>query len=199
MVSSRCLSENGRVPTLTGRLLLAVPRAHDEVEGDIFARSVVLVLHHGDDGAQGLVLTAPLDVGVDSVLPGWQAAVCPPDRLFQGGPVGLDTAIGLANVPGTSHGPGVTRLFGALAVVDLDEQVEQVARQAAAIRIFAGSCGWDAGQLDTELADAWWVRTDFEIGDVFDDDPATLWRRIMQRQPAPTRWMASFPRDPSLN
>ena len=50
----------------TGRLLVATP----SVEGDVFHRSVILMLHHDDAGAQGVVLNKPLSAEVDSVLPG---------------------------------------------------------------------------------------------------------------------------------
>lgn len=190
---------NGRVTSLTGRLLVAVPRAHDRDEGDIFTRSVVFVLHHGDDGAQGVVLTEPLEAGVDSVLPGWQSACSAPDRLFQGGPVGLDTAVALAGVPGRGDVVGATRLFGSLAVVDLAAPPEIVAPQLSGLRVFAGNCGWEPGQLDVELADGWWVRAEPEIADLFDADPETLWARVLARQPMPTCLLASFPDDPTLN
>lgn len=185
--------------SLTGRLLVAVPRPHDRDGDDLFARSVVLVLHHGDDGAQGLVLTVPLDAGVDVVLPGWQEVVSRPDRVFHGGPVGLDRAIALANVPGHDDVLGTTRLFGALSLVDLDAPPALVAAQVAGMRIFAGSAGWDAGQLDAELAEEWWIVVEPEIGDVFDDRPETLWRRILARQSFPTNLIATFPEDPTLN
>ncbi|MBW8732373.1 MAG: YqgE/AlgH family protein, partial [Terrabacter sp.] len=49
----------------TGRLLVATP----SVGGDVFHRSVILMLHHDDGGAQGVVLNKPLSAEVDSVLP----------------------------------------------------------------------------------------------------------------------------------
>lgn len=185
---------------LTGRLLVAVPRPHDQHDPDIFTRSVVLLLHHGeDDGAQGLVLTCPLEAGVDDVLPGWQAVCSSPDRLFQGGPVGLDAAIALANVPGRGDVEGIRRLFGSLSLVDLDAPTESLAPLMAGMRVFAGNAGWDVGQLEEELDDGVWVVVPAEIGDFFDADPETLWQRVIERQPMPLKLLASFPDDPELN
>lgn len=183
----------------TSRLLVAVPHPHDRDEADIFARSVVYVLHHGDDGAQGVVLTCPLEVGVDDVLPGWQPIASEPGRLFQGGPVGMDMAIALANVPGRDETLGAKKMYGSLALVDLDAPTALLEAEIAGLRVFAGSAGWDSGQLEGEIADGLWVVVDAEIGDVFDSDPATLWQRVLRRQPAPLRYLASFPDDPSLN
>ena len=49
----------------TSKLLVATPRTG----GEVFRRSVVLVLHHDEDGAQGVVLNRPLAAPVSSVLP----------------------------------------------------------------------------------------------------------------------------------
>ena len=55
--------------------------------------AVILVLHHDGEGAQGVILNRPLDADVDAVLPGWGSVVTSPQTLFQGGPVGLDSAV----------------------------------------------------------------------------------------------------------
>lgn len=190
---------NDEVSALTGRLLVAVPRPHELDCPDIFTRSVVFVLHHGDDGAQGLVLTSPLEATVDDVLPGWNGVLSRPEQLFQGGPVGLDMAIGLANVPGHDEVMGATRIFGSLSLVDLDAPAAVLAPHVAGMRIFAGSAGWDAGQLDAELEAGVWIVVEPEIADVFDGTPETLWARVLRRQSTPMSLLASFPTDPSLN
>ena len=64
-----------------------------------FARAVVLVLDHDEDGALGVVVNRPTTVGVADVLPDWQPFATDPGVLFQGGPVALDSALGLAVVP----------------------------------------------------------------------------------------------------
>ncbi len=86
---------------LSGRLLVASPQLLDPN----FHRTVVLVLDHNDDGAFGVVLNRLLPVEVDAVLPGWQDVVSRPDGLFQGGPVGLDGAIGVAIASAPPLGP----------------------------------------------------------------------------------------------
>ena len=129
----------------TGQLLVATP----QIEEGVFRRSVVLVLHHDDDGAQGLVLNRPIDADVDAVLPGWEEHATRPAKVFQGGPVQLDSALGLVAVPGDSPEPtGVRRLFGAVALVDLDTPPTLVVPEVAGLRIFAGYAGWSPGQLE---------------------------------------------------
>ncbi|PKW27111.1 YqgE/AlgH family protein [Phycicoccus duodecadis] len=183
-------------PFTTGRLLVATPA----IEEGVFRRSVVLVLHHGDEGAQGLVLNRPIEADIGAVLPGWEEHASRPATMFQGGPVQLDSALGLVAVPGDSPEPaGVRRLFGAVALVDLDTPPPLVAPEVAALRIFAGYAGWSAGQLEDEVDTGSWYVVDPESGDVFTDSPGGLWRRVLRRQPEPLRWVAWFPSDPELN
>ena len=183
-------------PFVTGRLLVATP----QIEEGVFHRSVVLVLHHGDDGAQGVVLNRPIEAGIDSVLPGWESVASAPATMFQGGPVQLDSALGLVAVPGDGRAPlGVRRLFGAVALVDLDTPPLSVASEVSGLRIFAGYAGWSPDQLDTEIATGSWFVVDAEPADAFGEEPETLWRRVLRRQPSPLRWAAWFPADPELN
>lgn len=190
---------NGPVltPDLTGRLLVAMPA----IDEGIFARSVVLVLHHGDDGAQGVVLNKPVDAPVDAVLDGWQEHVVAPEVLFQGGPVGLDSALGVAVVPGLAQReiPGVQRLFGGVGVVDLDSDAAPVMAAASGVRVYAGYAGWTAGQLEAEVHERSWYVVDREPGDILTDDPTTLWHRVMRRQPGRVALAAYFPDDEDYN
>ncbi|MGL4745716.1 MAG: YqgE/AlgH family protein [Dermatophilaceae bacterium] len=179
-----------------GRLLVATPR----IEAGVFRRSVVLMLHHDPGGAQGIVLNRPIDATIDAVLPGWEEYASQPATVFQGGPVQLDSALGLVAVPGDSPEPhGVKRLFGSVALVDLDTPPPLVADELSALRIFAGYAGWSSGQLDAEITTGSWYVVDAESGDAFTDEPDSLWRQVLRRQSQPLRWVAWFPADPALN
>src|SRR3954471_18198704 len=78
-----------------GRLLVATPARVDPN----FARSVVLLLDHDDEGSLGVVLNRPTAVEVGSVLPDWASTVDASEVLFEGGPVSPDAALALALVP----------------------------------------------------------------------------------------------------
>ncbi|WP_432493620.1 YqgE/AlgH family protein [Kineococcus auxinigenes] len=186
---------------LTGRLLLATPSLTDPN----FHRAVVLVLNHDEDGALGVVVNRPLEVDVDAVLPGWQAFATAPGKLFQGGPVALDSALGLVAVPGDRPDPaGVRRVFGSVGLgsvglVDLDTPPEAVVDELSGLRIFAGYAGWGAGQLEGEIAEEAWFVLPAEARDAFSDDPDRLWADVLRRQGGDLALVASFPADVSLN
>ena len=192
------LSENGVVSInyATGKLLVATPRTG----GNVFRRSVVLVLQHDEEGAQGVVLNHPLPAPVSSVLPPWQDYVTDPPNVFQGGPVGLDSALGLVTVPGDRQRPlGVRLLFGGVGLVDLDIAPLVAMPGVAGLRIFAGYSGWSDGQLEQEIRDGGWYVVESEARDAFTPKPETLWSTVLRRQRGNLAFVASLPEDPTMN
>lgn len=169
-------------------------------DGDVFDRSVVLVLHHDEEGAHGLILNRPLSAEVDTVLPGWQEHVTTPDYIFQGGPVSLDTALALASSTSEEdESLGIRTLFGDMCLVDLDAPPPIVAPVVTSLRIYAGYAGWGSGQLEGEIEAGMWFVVDALTGDAFSGDPDELWARVLRRQRTPAAFAASFPEDVDLN
>jgi putative transcriptional regulator len=180
---------------LNGRLLVATP-----VLGDPnFARAVVLVLDHDQDGTLGVVINRPTPVPVADVLPPWSDYTVAPGVVFQGGPVALDSALALARVPGDGEPLGWRRVAGAIGLVDLDAPPEVLAADLAALRIFAGYAGWGPGQLQAELDEGAWFVVPAEAGDAFTGEPERLWRAVLRRQGGDLAFVATFPDDPSMN
>jgi len=174
--------------------------AHPSLVDPNFRETVVLLLNHSEDGSLGVVLNRPLVSDVGDVLPAWQDHVSEPPHLFQGGPVGLDSAIGLARLPGDdSEPPGLKRLTGSLAVVDLDAPPEIVAPASAGLRVYAGHSGWGPGQLEGELGEDAWFVVAGEAGDGFRTETDTLWRDVLLRQTSTVALVATFRADPDVN
>jgi putative transcriptional regulator len=193
------LRENGgvRIDYSTGKLLVATPRT----VGEVFWHSVVLVLQHDEGGAQGVVLNRPLAAPVSAVLPDWQDFVTDPATVFQGGPVAMDSALGLVTVPGDKQEEplGVRLLFGGIGIVDLDVPPVVVMPEVAGLRIFAGYAGWSPGQLEQEIRDGGWYVVESEARDAFNPEPETLWTTVLRRQRGNLALVASFPEDPTMN
>ncbi|MFE5582961.1 YqgE/AlgH family protein [Kitasatospora sp. NPDC056531] len=182
----------------TGRLLVATPMLTDPN----FARAVVLLLDHDAEGALGVVLNRPTPVEVGSVLDGWGRLVGQPAVVFQGGPVALDSALGLAvapGEPGTGDPLGWRRVHGAIGLVDLEAPPEVLAGELGSLRIFAGYAGWSPGQLEAELESGAWYLVDCEPGDISSPEPERLWRSVLRRQRGPLALLATYPDDPTLN
>ena len=183
--------------SLIGRLLVATP----QIEEGVFHRSVILILDHGDNGAQGVVLNRPLEAEVDAILPGWQALATAPDTVFHGGPVQTDSALGLVSVPGEEPDSpmGIRKLFGGLGVVDLDAPPPLIASEVSGLRIFAGYAGWTPGQREGEIRSGSWCVVDADSRDAFTDAPKDLWVQVLRRQRDELAFVSTFPADPTMN
>jgi putative transcriptional regulator len=184
--------------SLTGRLLVATPALTDPN----FDRAVVLLLDHDVEGSLGVVLNRPTPVEVGAVLESWADLAGEPAVVFQGGPVGLDSALALAVVPGEQGEEevlGWRRVHGAIGLVDLEAPPELLAAELGGLRVFAGYAGWAPGQLEDELLEGAWYVVESEPGDVSAPDPERLWRAVLRRQRGELALVATYPDDPSLN
>ena len=179
-----------------GRLLVATPALADPS----FARSVILLLEHRDEGAVGLVLNRPSETPVAEVLPLWSGHAPEPPVIFVGGPVAPDGAICLGRHLGMPN-PAVEPWAlsdGVIASVDLSEGPEAVP-PGAQVRIYAGYAGWGVRQLADEIDSGSWYVVDGCVDDVLCAEPEELWRVVLRRQRGHLCMVANFPRDPSLN
>lgn len=164
-----------------------------------FARTVVFVLEHNDEGAFGLVLNRPTDTSLFDGLAAWTPHVATPPVVFAGGPVQPDGFVGLAQIEGDPDGEAWSSIGGGLGTVDLSLPPTELTDQLGLVRVFHGYAGWGPEQLDGELdLDAWLV-VDKEPSDLFTDDPDGLWRAVLARQPGRTAWLADYPDDPAVN
>lgn len=179
-----------------GELLIS---SHLQTDGP-FEGTVLLVLDSDADGALAVVLNRFSDLELESVLPGWEDRVSPPQILFDGGPVSPNGAICLAALADTGEDPpGWRRLFDDVGLLHLDTPLEIVEGAYADLRIFAGYAGWEPDQLEQEIAaGAWWVAP-ARYDDVFGADPEAAWRRVLRRQPPPMAWLSTLPTDPEEN
>jgi putative transcriptional regulator len=180
-----------------GRLLIASTTLNEPT----FARTIIYLLDHDSGGTVGVVLNRPSHAPVGQVLPDWHDVVSEPAVIFGGGPVMPDGALCLAQLKGrrADQSPGVRRLAGALATVDLDGDVAAIQASTTRMRVFAGHSGWAPGQLADEMATGSWYVVDGMLDDAFTPQPATLWRRVLRRQPMPLRLLSTYPRELALN
>ena len=185
------------VVNTAGRLLVATPPMNDPN----FERSVVLMLTHDETGAFGLVLTRPTELEAldeDGSLSDWITSASEPSVLFEGGPVQQNSIIGLALFDDEQEREWTSAIAVGLHSVDLESDSTNRS-ECSSLRLFAGYSGWGPAQLDEEIASSHWFVVDARPGDAFDDEPETLWRRVLERDPQHRQWVQNFPDDPTLN
>ena len=180
---------------LDGSLLVATPRLLDPN----FARTVILVLNHDEDGAIGVVINRPSELSVADVLPTWSEAVTQPRTLFSGGPVGRDSAIAVAVPLGDGPAVGFQRVTAGYGLVDLDGSPGDVLPDLAGLRVFSGYAGWAPGQLEAEIAEGSWYVVPSLQSDLVTAEPEALWRLVLRRQAGELAYVSTFPEDPTHN
>jgi putative transcriptional regulator len=159
----------------SGSLLVATP----ELEDPNFARSVVLVLQHGDMGTVGLVINRATSLSPVSVFPEFSPALDGyMGTLYRGGPVGparvlfLITGLAAAVVQGPE-------LLEDLYVSGDPEDLPQLVALAEGpngLRLYAGHAEWEAGQLAREIAAGSWRVVPGSVDLVF-GEAAAIWEK----------------------
>jgi putative transcriptional regulator len=157
---------------------------------------VVLIGHHDEDGAVGVVLNRVTDHEVVEAAPPLAPLVPPDDLLFVGGPVQPESAVVLADF----ERPDAAQVlaFGTIGFLPPETDPDELGPLRRA-RVFAGYAGWGAGQLDAELDQDAWLVEPATTEDVFTDEPDALWGRVVRRLGPRYELMSTMPDDPSMN
>ena len=165
-------------------LLLAMPQVLDP----FFHRSVVLLLHHTEEGSFGFVVNRPTELRTAEILAGMEIAWNGLDEAmaYFGGPVQsqmgtvmfslsvgerfeLDTLEGLTEV-----GPGI------LISQQLNDLERLAAKPPLCLRLFLGYAGWGAGQLVEEIVRNDWLTAPVSNELLFSDQPDDVWEQAVR-------------------
>jgi putative transcriptional regulator len=179
--------------SLRGQLLIAGPSLWDPN----FRRTVVLIGHHDEEGAVGVVLNQAADLTVADAVPPLAQLVDPGERLFVGGPVEPQAALVLAELQDVSRAEIVA--LGSIGFLAGEIEPEEIGGIRRA-RVFAGHAGWGPGQLEAETQEAGsWLVEPALAEDVFAPRPEHLWDRVLRRMGPQHDMLRLMPLDPSMN
>ena len=176
---------------LQGKLIVSSPSLIDPN----FRKTVVLIAHHDEEGALGLVLSRPSDVAAVEAVPVLGGLPGADDPVFVGGPVQPDAFMVLAEFEDVDD--AAAAIIGGLGFMPADAEPGELAIKR--LRLFAGYSGWGSGQLEDELAEDSWIVVEAAADDAFADDPDELWRTVLQRKGGRFSLMENMPFDPGLN
>ena len=178
--------------SLGGSLLIAGPSLWDPN----FRRTVVLVGHHDDEGAVGVVLNRATELEVAAAAPPLAELVSPGEHLFVGGPVQPQSAVVVADFEDPARAQVVA--FDSIGFLP-DETGPEAVGPLRRARVFAGYAGWGAGQLEREIDEGSWIVERALPADVFTAEPEELWSRVLRRKGPRYRLLSTMPLDPSRN
>jgi putative transcriptional regulator len=147
-----------------------------------FAQRVVLLVDYGQDGAAGLVVNVRTDVPLSRAFGHLALGTNASHPVYAGGPVSPASAVALLQSP--SPVAGARAVVDGVHVISTRELLERTLTTPAdpnRFRVYLGRSGWGAGQLERETQSGAWHVFAADADLVFDSNPATLWRRLIQR------------------
>ena len=187
--------ERGK-PLQPGSLLLSEPFMWDEN----FRRTVILVCrHHSVEGTSGVILNKPVKLELEDLLENFPKGFG--GKLYLGGPVGTDM-IQMVHTMGHKLTDSQKLCEGVYWGGNFD-QLRKLIRQGEItrnhVRFYIGYSGWDAKQLQDEIKDNSWIIAQARHEYIFNEDPDSVWRKIMTDMGGLYQTMASYPENPNLN
>lgn len=181
--------------SLAGHFLVASRHLRDPN----FAKSVVLMIQHDQEGAVGVVINRPADKSVREV---WEALHYDPcdreDLIYVGGPV-PGPLVAVHTLEPFSEREVLPDVHVAMHRDAIDVIVR---RTDVVLRLYSGHAGWGSGQLEGELEAGGWLTTEATKDEIF-AEPETIWKSVTERIGlgimAPHLDEKLVPPDPSLN
>jgi putative transcriptional regulator len=177
--------------SLQGKLLVSSPALVDPN----FRKTVVLITHHDEEGAMGLVLSRPSEVPASDAVPALDGLPGGGDPVFVGGPVQPEAFMALAEFVDVDE--SAATVFDHVGFMPAEAEPSELAVRR--VRLFAGYAGWGPGQLEAELDEPSWIVVAAQADDPFADDPDALWRDVVHRKGGSFSLMENMPFDPGLN
>lgn len=175
----------GDVPE-TPYLLAALP----QLEDDEFARAVILVIQHDDEGAFGFLLNKPF-VNQDEVTTQLVAEIQDAEGatllefeepLFKGGPVKEEMVFMMHDSPrhGDEEGEITEGLF-ITADTEVFQEILTVEESKIRHSFFLGCTSWDGTQLDDEIRNGAWIMIPYDPKLLFQTPPedSVVWSEDM--------------------
>lgn len=160
-------------------LLAAMPQVQDP----FFHESVVLLVHHDDEGSVGLIVNRPTELKIVDVLKGleleWGGQ--PESLAYFGGPV--QPQQGTVLFRGRRESPSIETVAEISPGISTTQNLSDLALLAVepppGLRLVLGYAGWGEAQLEQEILRNDWVTAPVDSEIIFSDSPEGVWRATL--------------------
>ena len=166
---------------VTGQLLIAMPGMRDER----FAKSVIYMCAHSEEGAMGLVLNQRLDslkfAELISQLELDEKHLSRDVPVHFGGPV--ESGRGFVLHTSDYQQDATLEVVNGVALTATVDILKAIAQGKGPQKslLALGYAGWGPGQLDMEIRANGWLQVPSDSEIIFDIEPDTKWERAIQR------------------
>lgn len=172
---------------LSPGFLIASPR----LDGSIFERTVIVLVHHDGEGAMGFIVNKAIDVDFGTLLEMVDmdqdriSPRCYDEAVYLGGPVRIEQLWVIRDTPaaGPSMEPEDIAFHPQWHVATTADAIREVAHSAkhGSFRPYMGYAGWGPGQLEDEIAEGSWLLLDFDESLMFSTDLEAVWATALGR------------------
>jgi putative transcriptional regulator len=138
--------------SLCGHIIQALPSMDDPV----FKGTVVFIIEHNEKGAAGFVFNKPSGRYLNQLE---EFKNCKPVPLYEGGPVDKEHLYFLHLRPDLIE-EGKAIKDGIYLGGNFNQAIEALNKgsiETTQLKLFIGYCGWDANELEAEVAEGSWM------------------------------------------
>jgi putative transcriptional regulator len=162
-------------------LLIAMPQVLDP----FFHKSVVLLVHHDEEGSFGFIVNRPTDIRVAEILNGMEIVWQGNDNAlaYFGGPVQpqLGTVLYAPAAAETRSAEGASEVCPGVSITQhIGDLAELAENPPASLRLLLGYAGWGEGQLVEEILRNDWLVGPVQTDLIFCAEPDTVWAAALE-------------------
>lgn len=170
---------NFETTCLTNQFLIAMPNLEDPE----FFHTVSYICNHDNEGAMGVTINRPLDVGLGDLLEHLKMPTDDPDiasiPVFAGGPVQSDRGFVLHETLKTNENEWDVSMevSNSISLTMSQDIIEAIALNEGPEKylIMLGYAGWSDGQLEHELLSNVWLSGEADTKVIFDTPAENQW------------------------
>jgi putative transcriptional regulator len=163
-----------------------------------FKRSIVLITEHSEEGTVGFVLNKPVSMKVNEIITDFPKL----DAIVSlGGPVQTNTLHYIHTlgdiIPGSIKVLDQIYWGGEFDVIK--RLLESGSLNNSNIRFFLGYSGWQAHQLEDEMAENAWVVAEISAEEIIAPMNKHFWNKTLNNLGKKYQMWANFPENPQMN
>ena len=161
---------------LTNQFLISMPSLKDPN----FEKTVTYICVHNEEGAMGIVINKPLEIGLGEIFLQMDIPVNNPKAndkmIYQGGPVQIDHGF-ILHQTNTEWDSSIV-VSPDLCVTTSKDILEAIAEGEGPEEslIALGYAGWSAGQLEQEIMDNAWLNGPADTEIIFNTESNECWQ-----------------------
>lgn len=165
---------------LTHHFLIAMPAMTDPY----FSKTLTYICEHNEQGALGIVINRRIDLDFQTLFEQIKIPLLAPELaatpVHYGGPVQMDRGFVLHQPAGKWN--STLTVADDIGLTTSKDILEAVGRGEGPHKLFVslGYAGWEAGQLEHELAQNAWLTVPATPGIIFDEPEETRFAAAME-------------------